>query len=171
MPTRIFLANPDIDVDIPEYIEEAFDCIQDGDFYEISWSAGQVKSIHAGDKAYFKKTGKGKRGFIAAADVINAKPEDMLNKLPKYHQYSKAYTQHFFGNSPTVLLRINSVVSLDSPLEDSYLLSLPSMKGVNLVRYGSGQELGSQYEAALDTEWEKHYKKLHKFGKSAFISL
>ncbi len=73
-----------------------------------------------------------------------------------------AYTQHFFGNCPTVSIRLDEVVSLDSPLEDSYLLKLSSMQGVNLVRYGSGQELGSQYEAALDAEWKKYFKKVNR---------
>jgi hypothetical protein len=36
------------------------------------------------------------------------------------------------------------------------------MQGVNLVRYGSGQELGSQYEAALDAEWKKYFKKVNR---------
>ncbi|MEH2354997.1 hypothetical protein [Nostoc sp.] len=163
MPTRIFLANPDIDVNIPSYIEEAFNDIKnEGECY-ITWSAGQVKSIKVGDKAYLKKTGKGKRGFIAVGEVIKTEyAEHRLNKLSQYHNYSDAYTQHFFGNCPTVSIRLDEVVSLDSPLEDSYLLQLSSMQGVNLVRYGSGQELGSQYEAALDAEWKKYFKRVNK---------
>ncbi|MHC5740782.1 MAG: hypothetical protein ACYTXT_02550 [Nostoc sp.] len=165
MPTRIFLANPDIDVNIPSYIEEALDDIKNKRKYYITWSAGQVKSIDVGDKAYLKKTGKGKRGFIAVGEVIKTETaEHRLNELPlpQYHNYSDAYTQHFFGNCPTVSIRLDEVVSLNNPLEDSYLLKLPSMQGVNLVRYGSGQELGSQYEAALDAEWKKYFKKVNK---------
>ncbi len=169
MTTRIFLANPDIDINIPDYIEKAFHKIRNQNPYETTWSAGQVKSIIVGDKAYLKKTGKGKRGFIAAGKVIKEEIEGRLNKLPQYHQYSDAYSQYRFIKCPTVLLEINSVVALDSPLEDSYLLSLTGMKGVNLIRYGSGQELGSQYESSLDHEWQKHCKNLHKLGKSAFI--
>ncbi|MEH2023944.1 hypothetical protein [Nostoc sp.] len=165
MPTRIFLANPDIDVNIPSYIEEALDYIKNKREYQITWSAGQVKSIKVEDKAYLKKTGQGKRGFIAVGEVIEAKDAQRLNQLPEYPKYSKysdAYTQHFFGNCPTVLIRLDEVVSLDSPLEDSHLLKLSSMQGVNLVRYGSGQELGFQYEAALDAEWKKYFKKVNK---------
>ncbi|MDZ8080332.1 MAG: hypothetical protein RMX35_14830 [Nostoc sp. DcaGUA01] len=166
MATRIFLANPDIDVDIRCYVEEAFDDIfRNKAPYYITWSAGQVKSIKVGDKAYLKKTGNGKRGFIGAGDVIKAEPEHRLNKLSQYHNYSDAYTQHFFGNSPTVLISLKSVVNLDSLLEDSYLLKLSTMQGVNLVRYGSGQELGSQYEAALDVEWDKWMKYFKKVNK------
>ncbi|MEH2287365.1 hypothetical protein [Nostoc sp.] len=163
MSRRIFLANPDIDVHIPNYIEEAIEYIKkEGEDY-ITWSAGKVKSIEVGDKAYLKKTGKGKRGFIAAGYVIKTEPgEHRLNKLSQYNNYSDAYTQHFFGNCSTVSIRLDEVVSLDSPLEDSYLLQLSSMQGVNLVRYGSGQELGSQYEAALDAEWKKYFKKVNK---------
>ncbi|MHC5825489.1 MAG: hypothetical protein ACYT04_58975 [Nostoc sp.] len=165
MRTRIFLANPDIDVNIPSYIEAALDDIKNEGEYYITWSAGNVKSIQVGDKAYLKKTGRGKRGFIAAGYVIKTEPaEHRLNELPQYHNdnYSHAYTQHFFGNCPTVSIRLDEVVSLDSPLEDSYLLQLSSMQGVNLVKYASGQKLGSQYEAALDAEWKKYFKKVNK---------
>jgi len=172
MSTRIFLANPDIDLGIPSYIDEAFHEIEEGTPSWITWSAGNVKSVAVGDRAYLKKTGKGNRGFIAAGFVVKADPANRLNRLNRSHeysQYSDAYYQHFFNDSPTVAIELTSVVALDNPLEDSFLISLPAMKGVNLVRYGGGQELGAQYEKALDIEWENHCHKLLKLGKSAFI--
>ena len=171
MLTRIFLANPDVDLDIPCYIKKAFRVIKEGKPSLITWSASNVKSVEVGDRAYLKKTGKGKRGFIAAGFVVKAHPDDRLNRIPEYSQYSDAYHQHRFENSPTVAIELTSVVVAldDSPLEDSFLISLPAMKGINLVRYGSGQKLGAKYEKALDVEWEKHCHKLLKLGESAFL--
>ena len=172
MSTRIFLANPYIDLGIPSYFDEAFCEIEEGTPSWITWSAGNVKSVEVGDRIYLKKTGQGKRGFIAAGFVVKADPANRLNRLnrsPEYSQYSDAYYQHFFNDSPTVAIELTSVVALDSPLEDSFLISLPAMKGINLVRYGSGQKLGAQYEKALDIEWENHCHNLLKLGKSAFL--
>ena len=172
MLTRIFLANPRKDVNICSYVEKAFREIKEGTPSWITWSAGKVTSVEVGDRAYLKKTGQGKRGFIAAGFVVKADPANRLNRLnrsPEYSQYSDAYYQHFFKDSPTVAIELTSVVALDSLLEDSFLISLPAMKGINLVRYGSGQKLGAQYEKALDIEWENHCHKLLKLGKSAFL--
>lgn len=164
MKTLIFLCNEDTEIDIRKNIEDAKKQIASEEFYDTTWSSGNSTKIKVGDRAYLKRTGSKPHGFFAAGKVVAASKGYQLREQDEYNHLSEAYFNSFYRNSFMVVLRIDSIVNFDQPLEQEKLKCMPQFEGANFKFQQGGCEFDERFCESLDSAWEAHSMPLSRRG-------